>query len=67
MGAKFNMLTCRHRGGGTKRIEENIDYAYLDSSTYQLFSNKEMRQSLRELIIAILNPLSNFENSAPIE
>ena len=47
--------------------QENIDYAYLDSSTYQLFSNKEMRQSLRELIIAILNPLSNFENSAPIE
>lgn len=54
-------------GGGSKRIEDNIDYAYLDSSTYELFSNIGTRQSLRELIITILNPLSNFEDSAPVE
>lgn len=66
-GREVQYANLSTSGGGTKRIEENIDYAYLDSSTYQLFSNKEMRQSLRELIIAILNPLSNFENSAPIE
>lgn len=54
-------------GGGSKRIEDNIDYAYLDSSAYELFSNIGTRQSLRELIITILNPLSNFEDSAPVE
>lgn len=54
-------------GGGSKRIEDNIDYAYLDSSTYELFSNIGTRQSLRELIITILNPLFNFEDSAPVE
>ncbi len=53
-------------GGGTKRIEENIDYAYLTDSAYEVFSNKEARQNIRELITTILNPLSNFEDSAPI-
>ncbi len=53
-------------GGGTKRIEENIDYAYLSDYAYELFLDKEARQYLRELIIAILNPLSNFEDSAPV-
>ena len=66
-GREVQYANLSTSGGGTKRIEENIDYAYLDSSAYELFSNKEMRQSLRELIIAMLNPLSNFEDSAPIK
>ena len=44
--AQYSKLSTS--GGGTKRIEENIDYAYLDSSTYEVFSNKETRQDLRE-------------------
>lgn len=53
-------------GGGSKRIEENIDYAYLIDERYMLFSDADSRQSIREFLISLLNPLSNFENPAPV-
>ena len=54
-------------GGGTKRIEDNIEYAYFADYAYEVFLDKEARQNLREFIISILNPLANFEDSAPIK
>lgn len=54
-------------GGGSKRIEENIDYAYLSDDVYALFSDGIIRQDIREFLISLLNPMSNFEDSAPLK
>jgi predicted restriction endonuclease len=53
-------------GGGFKRIQENIEYAYLSDDAFEIVSDVEARQSLREFMISMLNPLSNFENPAPV-
>lgn len=54
-------------GGGSKRIEENIEYAFLSDDVYQLFLDSEIRQDIRQYLISLINPMSNFEDPAPIK
>lgn len=54
-------------GGGSKRILETIEYSYLSEYTYEVFSQQNTRQVLREFIITILNPYANFGGPAPVE
>ena len=54
-------------GGGSKRIEENTDYAYLSDDVYALFSDGIIRQGIREFLISLITPMSNFEDSAPLK
>lgn len=54
-------------GGGTKRILDNIDYAYLSDYCYKVMSEKESRQELREFLITVLNPYANFTEPAPVQ
>lgn len=63
--AQYSKLSTS--GGGSKRIEENIDYAYLSDDVYALFSDGIIRQDIREFLISLLNPMSNFEDSAPLK
>lgn len=63
--AQYSKLSTS--GGGSKRIEENIEYAFLSDDVYTLFSNASIRQDIREFLITLLNPMSNFEDPAPIK
>ncbi|MDD2942826.1 MAG: hypothetical protein PHC51_07660 [bacterium] len=54
-------------GGGVKRIRENIEYAYFSDYAYEVVSQQNARQELREFIISILNPYANFDGPAPVE
>jgi predicted restriction endonuclease len=51
---QYSKLTTS--GGGNKRIEDNIEYAYLSDSAYSIFQNAETRRILRTHISEILNP-----------
>lgn len=46
-------------GGGSKRIEENIEYAYLSEYAYHVFSDVAARKALRTYISALINPNRN--------
>lgn len=54
-------------GGGTKRILDNIEYAYLSDYCYEVISDKDSRQKLREFLISVLNPYANFNEPAPVQ
>lgn len=41
-------------GGGSKRILENIEYAYLSESAYKIFLNRDARQEIKKFIITII-------------
>lgn len=41
-------------GGGSKRILENIEYAYLDESTFSAFMNHDSRREIRAFILKML-------------
>jgi hypothetical protein len=41
-------------GGGLKRIQDNIEYAYLSESAYQVFSDANARQELKDFIMTLL-------------
>jgi predicted restriction endonuclease len=56
----------RTSGGGSKRIDQNIEYAYLSADAYDTLADAVGRQNLREYVISCLNPLSNFDNAAPV-
>jgi len=54
-------------GGGVKRILENIEFAFLSEYAYEVVSQQNTRQELREYIISILNPYASFDGPAPVE
>jgi predicted restriction endonuclease len=60
---QYSKLTTS--GGGTKRILDNIEYAFLSDYCYAILSDKESRQKLREFLISALNPYANFTEPAP--
>lgn len=38
-------------GGGAKRIQDNIEYAYLSETAFLVFSNHDARQDLRDFLL----------------
>ncbi len=50
-GREAQYAVLQTSGGGSKRILENIDYAYLDDDAYAVFSSRKERQALRRFII----------------
>ena len=49
-------------GGGIKRIQDNIDYAYLEEHTYTLLSQKRYRLEIVDFILSLL-PLKDAMNT----
>lgn len=45
-------------GGGLRRVQENIDYAYLSNDAYAVMHNPETRRELQSFIIALLDPVT---------
>lgn len=41
-------------GGETKRITENIEYAYFDEETFSILSKKNLRSNFRRFLISLL-------------
>lgn len=64
---EFQYAKITTSGGGTKRIIENIEFAYLSDYCYEVISDKESRQELREFLISALNPYANFTEPAPVQ
>lgn len=54
-------------GGGSKRILDNIEYAYLSEYAFQVIANESARKELREFLIIVLNPYANFDGPAPAQ
>jgi hypothetical protein len=41
-------------GGGVKRIQDNIEYAYFSETVYQFFKEPETRQEIKDFILALI-------------
>jgi putative restriction endonuclease len=50
-GREERYSRLRSSGGGSKRIFDNILYAYLDDSAFAVFSDPDQRQELRRFIL----------------
>lgn len=50
--SEYALLTTS--GGGSKRIVENIEYAYLSDDTYQVPCNDTSREQLRTFLVSML-------------
>lgn len=50
-GRESQYASLTTSGGGSKRILDNIDYAYLDDDVFSVISTPEGRQSLRQFIL----------------
>jgi predicted restriction endonuclease len=61
---QYSKLTTS--GGGTRRILDNIEYAYFSNYCYAVMSDKESRQEFREFLVSALNPYANFTDPAPV-
>jgi len=44
-------------GGGTKRIKDNIDYAYLDEDAFEVVQNQSLRNPLRIFLVQQLQDI----------
>lgn len=54
--AEYASLTTS--GGGTKRIHENIEYAYLSEDAFSVIRSADARKQLRRFVSALLNESS---------
>src|SRR5690606_34682459 len=50
--AAYNALTTS--GGGVKRIQDNIEYAYFDDHIFSLLVNERLRRELQKFIYSLL-------------
>jgi putative restriction endonuclease len=50
-GRERQYSKLRTSGGGSKRILDNIQYAYLDENAFAVFSDPNQRQELRQFIL----------------
>ena len=50
--SEYSELTSS--GGGSKRITENIEYAYLSEDAYAVFCNDDARYQLREFLVTLI-------------
>jgi hypothetical protein len=49
-------------GGGTRRIHENIEYAYFDDYTFFILSKAKQRAELREFILTLIRGANDMNN-----
>lgn len=49
-------------GGGTKRIQENIEYAYLDEHTFSILTLEKPRGELRNFILSLLREINDMNS-----
>ena len=55
-GQEAHYSTLTTSGGGNKRIEDNIEYAYLSDYAYHVISDYTTRKIIRNYISALANP-----------
>jgi predicted restriction endonuclease len=66
IGREVEYQKIKTSGGGSKRIIENIEYAYLSEYFFNVMKDDRYRRELKEFIIVSLNPYGNFKDTAPI-
>jgi hypothetical protein len=55
--AQYAALTTS--GGGSKRIHDNIEYAFLSEGVFEFISDSRTRQNLREFIMSLFPPVQS--------
>jgi hypothetical protein len=59
VGREKHYAALTTSGGGSKRIHDNIEYAFLSDEAFALVSDATIRQNLREFIISLFPPLQS--------
>jgi len=65
-GREETYAKIKTTGGGIKRIQDNIDYAYFEDNTFKLLSQKRYRLEIVNLILSLLPNKSTMNTNQRI-